>query len=189
MSNFCNCMLCFTEYFLAESAIYCFFLYTLCLRIWFNFSAGNFTYGLLCAERRQWRASDWVGVEIPQEKLHAPTCSGCLSVSHCNALFDSQLGCRPPFYHIAGNVDCICVQLNCVLSRFAVTCAHANKAALSHTHTHVSAFAFALFSLDAMSAIRKGKKEQEVEEENATCTEEVQQNRLKQLKWKGKHTL
>lgn len=44
----------------------------------FNFSAGNFTYGLLCGGRRQWRASDWVGVEIPQEKLHAPTCSGCL---------------------------------------------------------------------------------------------------------------
>lgn len=53
------------------------------------------------------------------------------AVSHCNALFDSQLGCRPPFYHIAGDVDCICVQLNCVLSRFAVTCAH------THTQTHM----------------------------------------------------
>lgn len=110
------------------------------------------------------------------------------AVSHCNALFDSQLGCRPPFYHIAGDVDCICVQLNCVLSRFAVTCAHTHTQTHMqtrqhfHTHTHVSAFAFALFSLDAMSAIRKGKKEQEVEEENATCTEEVQQNRLKQFK-------
>lgn len=117
------------------------------------------------------------------------------AVSHCNALFDSQLGCRPPFYHIAGDVDCICVQLNCVLSRFAVTCAHTHthrhtcKQGSTFTHTHVSAFAFALFSLDAMSEIRKGKKEQEVEEENATCTEEVQQNRLKQLKLKRKHTL
>lgn len=56
------------------------------------------------------------------------------------------------------DVDCICVQLNCVLSRFAVTCAHTHiythKAALSDTHTHVSAFAFALFSLDA-SAIKR----------------------------------
>lgn len=96
-------LLCFTEYF--PSRVY--FLVCHLLLFFTHFMPSSFhsislpaTLRMVCCVVGEGREGRRIGSELKYRKKN------CIhrhvqAVSHCNALFNLQLGCRPAFYHIA----------------------------------------------------------------------------------------